>query len=81
MSCHGAATAAKDWVVCLVFKRTKPGHGGRGREDEAEEVPSSPVSSCVTDNSSDGNQEEDGEQSSNALLCLSLLRSHPALII
>jgi hypothetical protein len=58
MSSHGAAT---DWVVCRIFKRTKPGHG---REDE---VPSSPASSCVTDDSTDGNQEaeEDGEQSSS----------------
>jgi hypothetical protein len=63
VSSHGAATAAKDWVVCRIFKRAKPGHG---REDEAEEVPSSPASSCVTDNSSDGNQEEDGEQSSSS---------------
>lgn len=53
---------AVDWVVCRIFKRAKP---GRGREDDAEEAPSSPssASSCVTDNSSD-HEEDDGEQSS-----------------
>ncbi|KAK3166378.1 hypothetical protein QOZ80_1AG0045000 [Eleusine coracana subsp. coracana] len=69
VTCHAAAPAgAMDWVVCRIFKRTKPGRGGR--EDDAEEVPSSPTSasSCVTDNSSDGDNEDDddAEQSSDS---------------
>ncbi|CAO2172602.1 unnamed protein product, partial [Urochloa humidicola] len=64
---HGAAA---DWVVCRIFKRTKP-TARRGRDDEdAEERPSSPssASSCVTDTSeAAGDQEmDDGEETSSS---------------
>uniref|UniRef100_A0A0A9GFU0 NAC domain-containing protein n=1 Tax=Arundo donax TaxID=35708 RepID=A0A0A9GFU0_ARUDO len=66
VSCHGAAPEAKDWVVCRIFKRTKP--AGRGRFSDAGEALSSPssASSCVTDTSETGGQEEVDEQSSSS---------------
>ncbi|RCV28844.1 hypothetical protein SEVIR_5G441400v4 [Setaria viridis] len=59
VSCHGAAA---DWVVCRIFKRTKPA-AHRGQEDDDAEEPSSPssASSCVTDTSEAGDQEQDGD--------------------
>ncbi|XP_039813378.1 NAC domain-containing protein 83-like isoform X2 [Panicum virgatum] len=65
VSCHGAAA---DWVVCRIFKRTKPA-AHRGREDDdAEEMPSSPssASSCVTDTSEAGDQEHDDDEGSSS---------------
>ncbi|CAL4972363.1 unnamed protein product [Urochloa decumbens] len=61
--------AAADWVVCRIFRKTKPA-GHRGREDDvAEERPSSPssASSCVTDTSETGvdQDQDDGEESSS----------------
>ncbi|RLN22346.1 NAC domain-containing protein 83-like isoform X1 [Panicum miliaceum] len=65
VSCHGAAA---DWVVCRIFKRTKPAaHRGRG-DDDAEERPSSPssASSCVTDTSETGDEEHDDDEGSSS---------------
>ena len=68
VSCNGAAA---DWVVCRIFKRTKPA-AHRGREDDdAEEMPSSPssASSCVTDTSETGDQEHDDDEESSSSCC------------
>ncbi|RLM61854.1 NAC domain-containing protein 83-like isoform X2 [Panicum miliaceum] len=65
VSCHGAAA---DWLVCRIFKRTKPA-AHRGREDDdAGERPSSPssASSCVTDTSDTGDQEHDDDEGSSS---------------
>ncbi|TVU34591.1 hypothetical protein EJB05_16428 [Eragrostis curvula] len=54
---QGTFPGAADWVVCRIFKRTKPSRrGGRGQDDAEEEIPSSPssASSCVTDTSANG---------------------------
>ncbi|KAL6616640.1 hypothetical protein ACP70R_038910 [Stipagrostis hirtigluma subsp. patula] len=61
---NGAAPKAEDWVVCRIFKRSKPARRG----EEAEEMPSSPssASSCVTDTSENGVQEEDNEEESTS---------------
>ncbi|KAG2603078.1 NAC domain-containing protein 83-like isoform X2 [Panicum virgatum] len=67
VSCNGAAA---DWVVCRIFKRTKPAvHRGRDDDDvDAEERPSSPssASSCVTDTSETGDQEHDDDEESSS---------------
>ena len=60
--------AAKDWVVCRVFKKATParhGTAGRRRGDaDADMTPASPspASSCVTES---GMEEDDDETASN----------------
>ncbi|KAF8648636.1 hypothetical protein HU200_064682 [Digitaria exilis] len=70
VSNHGAATADSDWVVCRIFRRTKPAAAHRDQEDddETEEMPSTPssASSCVTDTSETGEQEQDDEEESSS---------------
>lgn len=68
VSCRDAAAEANDWVVCRIFKRTKPAHRGRfrGRED-AGESPSSSASSCVTGDQED--EEEDSGGGGNSSSC------------
>ncbi|KAM3353835.1 hypothetical protein ACQJBY_024803 [Aegilops geniculata] len=64
--------AAKDWVVCRVFKKATPARrdtAGRRRGD-ADMTPASPspASSCVTEsrNGDGGMEEDDGETASNS---------------
>ncbi|KAF8762439.1 hypothetical protein HU200_009401 [Digitaria exilis] len=69
VSNHGAAAADSDWVVCRIFRRTKPAAAHRDQEDddETEDMPSSPSSaSCVTDTSETGEQEQDDEDESSS---------------
>lgn len=64
--------AAKDWVVCRVFKKATPAHQGtaRGRRRGEADVPAplSPASSCVTESRSSGNgmEDDDDETASNS---------------
>uniref|UniRef100_R7VZL4 NAC domain-containing protein n=1 Tax=Aegilops tauschii TaxID=37682 RepID=R7VZL4_AEGTA len=63
--------AAKDWVVCRVFKKATParhGTAGRRRGDaDADMTPASPspASSCVTESRS-GMEEDEDETASNS---------------
>jgi len=61
VSYHGAAG---DWVVCRIFKRTKPVAHHSWEDDDAEERPSLPssASSCITDTFEAGDQEHDDDR-------------------